>query len=174
MKNQFIILLSLVVIFNYGCATSEPLNESTIVIEDGLYCVSKIDTVAAHLSPLNPGEKAIFFNKMFDEFNDGGYHRIIIDTTDYVPLELREPAKSEQVTEQKKNLLLSLTPEASKKLKTFSSKHVMDEVIIVVDGEALTMHKIREPLTSGQLQITRCHDNACELVLISLEDNVLH
>lgn len=47
----------------------------------------------------------------------------------------------------------------------------MKEVVLVVDGEALTMHKIKEPLTSGLLQITRCNDNACELLLIKLKSN---
>lgn len=48
----------------------------------------------------------------------------------------------------------------------------MRHVALVIDGDALTMHKIKEPLTSGQLQITRCNDNACERLYITLKDNV--
>jgi hypothetical protein len=48
----------------------------------------------------------------------------------------------------------------------------MQMVAIVVGGEVLTMHKIKEPITSGQLQISRCNDNACELLYVRLRDNV--
>ena len=48
----------------------------------------------------------------------------------------------------------------------------MKKVVLVIDGEALTIHKIKEPLTSGLLQITRCNDNACEKLSLVLKDNV--
>lgn len=114
----------------------------------------------------------IKFNKMFIENKDDEIIRILIDTSEYVPLELEKAPTTEPQTEQKKKLMLSLTPAASEILKTFSAKHVMKKVIIVVDGEALTMHKVREPITSGQLQITRCSDNACEKLFIMLKGNV--
>lgn len=85
--------------------------------------------------------------------------------------ELESPPKEEQQTETKKKLLLSLIRDASEKLKIFTANHVMDRVDLVVDGEALTLHKIREPVTSGKLQITRCNDNACESLLVKLKDN---
>jgi hypothetical protein len=47
----------------------------------------------------------------------------------------------------------------------------MERAVLVVDGEALTLHKIREAITSGKLQITRCNDNACERLLVKLKDN---
>ena len=141
-------------------------------LKDGLYLISKIDTNSTQLSLLSTNETAVFFSKMFDEYNAEGYLRIIIDTSDFVPLELEKAPLTEQQTESKKKLLLSLTNEASEKLKTFSTKNVMKRVVLIVDGEALTMHKIKEPLTSGLLQITRCNDNACEQLFVKLKDNV--
>jgi len=68
--------------------------------------------------------------------------------------------------------MLSLTPAASEILKNIFGKECDEKVVIVVGGEALTMHKIREAITSGQLQITRCSGNACEKLFIMLKDNV--
>ncbi|WP_118972070.1 SecDF P1 head subdomain-containing protein [Taibaiella koreensis] len=141
-------------------------------IKDGLYHIITIDTVPTLLTPLPPHSTAIFFSKLFEDYNGDEYNRIIIDTSEFVPLILEHAPTAEQQTEHKKKLLLSLTPEASQLLKAFTAKHVMQKVALVVDGEALTQHKIREAITSGQLQITRCNDNACERLLIKLRDNV--
>ncbi len=152
--------------------TSLAQTKSDFNIPDGLYLIVKIDTSATQDDTLSSKEIAIYFSKLFEEFNSDEYLRIIIDTTEYVPLELEKAPTSEQQTEARKNLLLSLTEEASEKLKSFTTNHLMERVALVVDGEALTMHKIKVPITSGQLQITRCNDNACELLYFTLEDNI--
>ena len=141
-------------------------------IPDGIYYIVKIDTTEFQIDTLSSNELSINFSKMFEDYNSEEYLKLIIDTTEYVPLELEAAPVAEKQTEFKKKLLLSLTQEASEKLKIFSKKHVLDRVAIVIDGEALTMHKIKEPITSGQLQITRCTDNACELLNVTLKDNI--
>ncbi len=146
--------------------------QSVYTIPDGLYLIAKIDTAAAQVDTLSSKQISIYFNKLFEDFNSDEYLRIIIDTTEYVPLELAKAPTTEQQTEAKKKLLLSLTKEASEKLKSFTTNHVMNRVALVVDGEVLTMHKIREPITSGQLQISRCNDNACERLYVTLKDNI--
>ena len=168
MTRFFLFFCSISLLANFGCGPKE----TPKFIPDGLYLVKKIDTIKTELSPLLLNEKAIFFSKMFDEYNDQNYNRIIIDTTQYVQLELEDNPKAEQDTEIKKRLLLSLTKKASESLKTFSVKYLMKKVVLVIDGEALTIHKIKEPLTSGLLQITRCNDNACEKLSLVLKDNV--
>jgi len=141
-------------------------------VKNGLYLITKIDTVATQLSPASKNEIAIGFSSLFAEYNTNEFIRLIIDTTEFVPLELDKPPTTEQQTDQKKKLLLSLTKAASDKLKVFTAAHVLKRVALVVDGEALTMHKIKEPITSGQLQISRCNDNACERLFVKLKENV--
>lgn len=164
-----IILTTLTIIISL---TSHAQTKSIYTIPDGLYLIVKIDTAATQVDTLSSKEIAIYFSKLFEDFNSDEYLRIIIDTTEYVPLELEKAPTTEQQTEAKKKLLLSLTKEASEKLKFFTTNHVMNHVALVVDGEALTMHKIKEPITSGQLQITRCNDNACERLYVTLKDNI--
>lgn len=47
---------------------------------------------------------------------------------------------------------------------------------IIKDEEAHTPNstfaKIKQPITSGQLQITRCNDNACERLYVTLKGNI--
>ena len=164
-----IILTTLTIIISL---TIHAQTKSIYTIPDGLYLIVKIDTLAAQIDTLSTKEIAIYFSKLFEDFNTNEYLRIIIDTTEYVPLELEKVPTTEQQTEAKKKLLLSLTKEASEKLKSFTTNHVMNRVALVVDGEVLTMHKIKVPITSGQLQITRCNDNACERLFVTLKDNI--
>ncbi|MEI7485414.1 MAG: hypothetical protein WCK13_11955 [Ignavibacteriota bacterium] len=142
-------------------------------LKDGLYLVNRIDTIAGQPSELSVNEMNVYFSKMFEEYNTDEYARIVIDTTQYVPLELEAAPKTEQQTEDKKKLLLSLTKEASQRLESFTTKHLMKRVTLIVDGEALTMHKIKTAITGGQLQITRCNDNACKTLYVKLKDNVV-
>lgn len=164
---RFLLLAAVILGLCNLCAVQAKPN-----IKDGLYRIVAIDTVPAQQTPLPRHSTAVFFSKLFEDYNDGEYNRLIIDTSEFVPLELEKAPTTEQQTENKKKLLLSLTQEASEQLKTFTAKHVRQRVALVVDGEALTMHKIREALTSGQLQITRCNDNACERLFVKLKDNV--
>jgi hypothetical protein len=165
-----IILTTVVILFIYFHCFAQ--GESKKTIRDGLYLIDKLGSDTMRFDSLSPKEILINFNHMFIENNEQEFTRILIDTTEFVPLELEKLPTTEQQTLLKKKLLLSLTKEASAKLKTFTAKHVMSKVALVVDGEAVTIHKIREAVTSGQLQITRCNDNACEHLVVKLKDNV--
>ena len=140
-----LIITTLTFLFSLTCL-AQTKQEHTI--PDGLYLVVKIDTVETQVKTLSSKEIALSFSKLFQDYNSNEYSRIIIDTTEYVPLELDKAPTTEQQTEAKKKLLLSLTNEASEKLKSFTTNHVMNHVAIVVDGEVLTMHKIKVPITS--------------------------
>jgi hypothetical protein len=154
------------------CTTSFSQTGSKNAVNDGLYLVIKPGTDTTQFDSMAKGQVVITFNKMFIDNTGQDFTRILIDTSEYVPLELEKAPTTEPQTDIKKKLMLSLTPQASEILKVFSSKHINEHVVIVVDGEALTMHKIRVAITSGQLQITRCSDNACEKLFIMLKDNV--
>jgi preprotein translocase subunit SecD len=164
---KILILLSLLILTFSGTAYSQN------TLKDGLYLINRIDTIESQKTSLSEKETAVYFSKMFEEYNSDEFARIIIDTTQYVPLELESSPKTEQETETKKKLLLTLTKESSERLKTFTTENLMRRVALVVGGEALTVHKIKAAITGGQLQITRCTDNACETLLVKLKDNVV-
>ncbi len=140
-------------------------------LKDGLYVVDKLE-IKANYKSKSKTKQVVHFNKQFTLENPAEYGPIVILNNDFVPLELAENPETQQQTDEKKLLLLKLTKAASEKLKTFSTKNLMKHVAIIVNGEALTVHKIKEPLTSGMMQITRCTDNACEQLYKVLKDNV--
>ena len=67
---------------------------------------------------------------------------------------------------------ISLTPSASELLEAFTRDHLGQRVAVVTGGEVITMHKIKEVIKGGKIQISRCGDRGCEILFQELEDNI--
>lgn len=143
-----------------------------INLHDGLYLIDELEIASPEKTRLDTSKAIIHYNSAFIEGDPIDYAPISIWTNDYVPFDLRVEPSTRPQTENKKLLLLTLTDKASEKLIEFTTKNVMKYVVIVVNGEAVTVHRIKEPITSGLLQITRCNDNACEQLFQVLKDHV--
>jgi len=118
---------------------------------------------------LNTGEVLIGFDTLF---NPGDFTRVVVDTSDYVPLELGVSPVAEPEAGNKKLLSVSFTAPAAAKIKSFTAKRLMKEVVIVLDGKAITMHKIRDTITGDKMQITRCGDDACEYLYVKMKNRI--
>jgi preprotein translocase subunit SecD len=68
-------------------------------------------------------------------------------------------------------LLFELTPETSIKLEKLTREHLGGKVAFLIDGEPVTLHKIRSAITGGQFQLTRCTDTACRIIYGRLVKN---
>lgn len=159
-----------------SCNALKKSNElnTDIILKDGLYFIERSDTKKSNLFPLKINEKIISFNKEFIEKTDQNKLFLVVNINDYAPLELAEKPKTEQQEDQRKMLLLKLSDEAKEKLTVFTTKHLNEYAAMVVENEALTKHVIRSVIDGGYLQITRCTDNACEMLYTELQDNVVN
>ena len=61
-------------------------------------------------------------------------------------------------------LRLELTAEAARRLETLTRAHLGGRVAFVIDGEPVTLHKIRSVITGGQFRLSRCTDTACQYI----------
>ncbi len=138
---------------------------------DGLYKIPAFAVDSNWTEAAPEGTMAVPFHSLFLEANEREFG-VLVDTSAFVPLELELPPQSEQQSEDKQRLLLSLTPEASELLKNFTAERVGESVAIVVDGKVVTRHRVRTALTSGQLQISWCGPDACEQLRSKLVGNV--
>jgi hypothetical protein len=142
-------------------------------VSDGFYLIIRQGNSEHALLPIVENEAIITFSDLFMEKTDPGALYLIIDQSDFVPMNLAE--KPEKVLEEdnRSRLLLTLTDEAKIKLAAFTKSHLNHHTCIVVNGKALTMHKVRTVIDGGKMQITRCTDNACEILYPILEKNVV-
>jgi len=169
---SIIVRLKIIIIITLSIIDLNAQNINTKSISDGIYLVERSGNNYSELLPLTKNEKIITFNTLFIEKTEQDVKYLVINISDFVPLRLKEKPISEEQEDNRKNLLLSLNYEAKNQLTFFTSKNLNKLVSIVVRGEALTQHKIKAVIESGNLQITRCNDNACEFLYFELENNV--
>ncbi len=93
---------------------------------------------------------------------------LVIDRTQYVPFDLKMDPNKQTDERGRPKLLVTLKDSQIKPLHDFTQKSVGKHVVIVVGGEVVTKHKIREPINGGLIQITRCTDNGCEAIYSEL------
>jgi preprotein translocase subunit SecD len=90
---------------------------------------------------------------------------LLLPKTADVPLVL---AKAPQLQEKGENgfpeLRLELTPEAAGKLEKLTREHLGGKLAFMIDGEPVTLHKIRSVITGGQFRLSRCTDSACQYI----------
>ncbi|MCX6135143.1 MAG: hypothetical protein NTU47_15135 [Ignavibacteriales bacterium] len=93
---------------------------------------------------------------------------IAIDTSSFVPLILSGSPTAQKDGSGRTLLGVTLAKTYIKRLEDFTKAHLGGKVAIVLDGEIITMHKIRSVISEGKIQITRCYDNACDVLLSKL------
>lgn len=144
------------------------LSNKEASIKNGIYLI--LNEYADSLALKNPKGLVIPFSHSFLDSNTKDQPLWLeIDTTEYVSLELAEKPNGEEQADKRINLTLTLTDKAKAQLADFTGRHVMDRVAIVIGGQAVTKHKVRERIDGGRLQIVRCTDNACQYLLMELK-----
>jgi len=140
-------------------------------VPDGFYLILN---EWADTTGIGPVEGAVirFSHDFLDDNTKGQPLFLEVMTSEYVPLILSRKPESVEQKDRRINLLLTMTPGAGRELERFTGKYTGRKTCIVVGGVAVTKHKIREKITGGRLQISRCTDNACKYLLPELEDNL--
>ncbi len=67
---------------------------------------------------------------------------------------------------------VSLSEEAAAQFESFTERYLGQTVALVVGGQVLTVHKIRQVVHDGKVQISRCGDEGCQILFLELRDNV--
>jgi hypothetical protein len=136
-------------------------------LQNGIYVIDQ-SVNRRHVARF-PHKTAVPFNPLFVDDDPELYDPIVISTDDYVPLDLSSVSVVESEPFHKKMLQLQLTDSATKKLTTFTSAIPQKYVVIVVNGAALTIHKIQEPVTSGMIVLMKDRVSAYEQICRTLK-----
>lgn len=132
--------------------------------------VAQTGNASTTFDSLNYNRQVVKYNSAFSDYAPDGINRVSVFTNEFVPFELAKKPELSQLGADKSALNITMTAEASAQLEVFSRNRIMKEVALIIDGEALTMNKIRATITGGQLQLTRCSDNVCEKLLVKINN----
>jgi len=115
---------------------------------------------------------AIQFNSFFVVEDPGEYDPIMIVTDDFVPFELAT-APTIEFRKDKENLLfVHLTENATKTLMEFTTRNLMKNIVVVVDGEALSVYKVTHPVASNIINISKGSKYGCDQVYKRLKSKI--
>lgn len=136
---------------------------------NGVYAVLKEGHTPQEAEPGSGPHLILLYHQVYSESDRNGPPRYIaLDTSSVVPLTLAEPPETKTDDRGWTLLNVRLTPENVKRLETFTRAHLGGTIAIVIDGEIITMHKVRSVIEDGRVQITRCQDNACQVLRTKL------
>ncbi len=98
------------------------------------------------------------------ERDDEPGQKISLARSSRVPLVLAAAPVRETDARGRALLGVTLAPAQVGALESFTRAHLGGRAAFVLDGRAITVHKIRAVITGGRMQITRCGDDRCELL----------
>lgn len=172
---QILVLLTIALMMVAGkTGQAQESNETTGAPENGIYLVQRWTVDRDDLFPL-------FENEVFFEYDESKYIElrdeeaepvkfIALSQTEFIPFDLEQPPVMKKREDGFKLVSLTFSAEMTEKMKSFSRQFLGRQVATVVDGNIITLHKVRSVIDGGRLQITRCTDDGCELILGQLSD----
>lgn len=164
---KFLFLIFFALLFSYTLG----LNKSSL--PDGMYLVVDEIKNGSEIPVMNnPLYTIVECSAHYKENDDSGIEKVIVDTSDYVPLILKFRPNVEMQSDDRKKIEISLTQSASEKLNAFTTVNLNKRVALVIGNEIISMHKIKAPVTSGKLQISYCGPDMCEILQSKLIKNV--
>jgi hypothetical protein len=145
------------------------ISYSQKTLRDGIY---RIDQSSGNWLSLQRDRASIEFNPFFVEEEPEKYDPIVICTDDFVPFELAGMPVIQPQNDRENLLLVQLTEKATGRLSEFTTKNIRNQVVVVVNGQALVIYKIIAPVTSGFIKVTPCSSQGCSLIYRSLKRTV--
>jgi hypothetical protein len=95
---------------------------------------------------------------------------VALDTTEFVPLIIEGEPQRQKDDRNHTALNVTLDRRYVSALEHFTAARINERAAIVIGGEVVTMHRIRAAISGGRLMITRCDDNACEVLYTRLTE----
>ena len=144
-------------------------------LKDGLYLILRQDPDRAKVEPAAPDEEIVINDFEFLQPSEREPTSFIaVSQEQFIPFIFStDPAKGSDDKGRTK-LLLQLAEDQIKPLESFTEKHCGKSVAIIIGGKVVTTHKIREAITGGKLQITRCSDFGCDVLYTQLLKDSKH
>jgi preprotein translocase subunit SecD len=174
MRKVFWIFFMLLVINAIGFSQTESVlkqdsskqNRKVGRQQAGFYLIIAEAEKASSLPAATDKQQIVRYDYKFLRDSERGEPRyLLLSKSADVPLILaRAPELQSKGENGFPELRLELTPESANMLEQLTRNHLGGKVAFVIDGEPVTLHKIRSVITGGQFRISRCTDTACQYI----------
>jgi hypothetical protein len=139
-------------------------------VPDGVYAVRRDGLKEADVLPLRDGEALVVNNHRYVKPGGSEPPRfVVVGAAPDVKLDLAGEPKAEKEGAEVVRILLKLRPAAAAALERLTRDQLGRQVAIVLGGEVVTQHKVREVIKGGDVQITSCAAGAAGYLLEQLQ-----
>jgi preprotein translocase subunit SecD len=149
---------------------ADKMPESSKKLPDGIYAVLREGFNEKDVLPLKDAEVLIVHDHRHLKNDDKESPRFLV-VRSAPDVDLALVGEPQAVKEEKEvvRILLKLQPNAATALERLTSDRLGKQITIVLGGEAVTKHKIREVIKDGDVQITNCAAGAANSLLEQLQ-----
>lgn len=149
------------------------VHADTSALANGIYLVNRDAEYSKLLMPIEENERIMLddghlLEPIQPNLPDKPRY-VALSTVQFVPINLAHKPTKNVDAQGKKQLMLELAKSEIVPLETFTRKNCGRSVAIVIGNQVVTVHKVREPITGGKMQITRCTDNGCDVLFTQLQ-----
>jgi len=139
-------------------------------VADGIYAILREGLQEMNLLPLKPGERLLtdthpYLNK--DEKEAPRF--LVLQSVADVELDLAHDPTAVKEGDKVVRILLELEPKAATALERLTNRPDGRQLAIVLGGEVVTVHKIRDTIRGGKVQITSCAGGAADYLFNQLQ-----
>jgi hypothetical protein len=139
-------------------------------LPDGVYAVLRDSLQEKDVLPLKDGEVLLVHRHRYLKKAENEPPRfLVVRAAPDVPLDLAAQPKAVKDGADGLRILLQLRPKAASALERLTRDRLGRQVTIVLGGEVVTMHKVREVIKGGGVQITSCAPGAADYLLKQLQ-----
>jgi preprotein translocase subunit SecD len=171
MRGSGFFLAALLLLGSYALAwPGDKTIASPKKVPDGVYAVLRESLKEREVLPLKEGEALVVHNARYlkkDE-NEPPRYLVVHSAPDLV-LDLAGKPKAVKEGTEVVRISLKLQPNAAAALERLTRAHIGRQVAIVLGGEVVTVHKIREVIKGGEVQITCCAAGTANYLFKQLE-----
>jgi len=148
---------------------SAPPVDEFVVPESGLYLVHRWTNERSELFPLLDGEILLQHDpRQIDEQSTEPVVFLTVKRTDRVLFENHRDLEAIPQDDGRIQLQMTLSPDSADELEQLSRRTLGRQVATVVGDRVITIHKVRSVIRGGKIQISRCTDEGCEVLMRQL------
>ncbi|HEV3146352.1 MAG TPA: hypothetical protein VGZ47_20865 [Gemmataceae bacterium] len=139
-------------------------------LANGIYAVLREGPKQNDLLPLKEGEVLAADRRLYQKKDEKEAPRhLVVRSTPDVELNLAAEPKAVIEGEEVVRILLKLQPNSAAALERLTTDRVGKQIAIVVDGEVVTVHKVRDVIKGGAAQISCCAPGSAKFLLEQLQ-----
>jgi preprotein translocase subunit SecD len=165
------ILAALVVAGSYAPASVQDKTPATSrKLPAGVYAVLRASLKKKEVLPLKDGEVLVVHHHRYQKKRDKETPEfLVVRSGPDVALDLVGKPKAVKQGQEVVTIFLKLQPKAAAALKRLTSERPGKRVAIILNGEVVTTHKVREVIKGGEVKISACVAGAANYLLEQLQ-----